>query len=167
MRALFWNSTIFIFIFVLTWEMHLGRRVTYLLLTRPRAFYEDLFTGDFSSWIYNGFQRNYSYCHNKCVQFIHFCSLTLLDPGFLRCCNTLDQPLELHSLFRSSLEVAKTQKCEGCGTNFQHRQFLTYRHVMHLKKFLKAYWLHNWNKKCQYLWEKNVFDHFRQKIVLF
>ena len=27
-------------------------------------------------------------------------------------------------------------------------------HVMHLKKFLKAYWLHNWNKK---LFEKKRF----------
>ena len=76
-------------------------------------------------------------------------------------------PPELHSLFRSSLEVADTQKCDGFGTNFQHLQFLTYRHVMHLKKFLKSYWLHNWNKKCQYLWENNVFDHFLQNIVLF
>ena len=33
---------------------------------------------------------------------------------------------------------------------------------MHLKKIVKAYWLHNWNKKCQYWWEYNVFDHFRQ-----
>ena len=50
-----------------------------------------------------------------------------------------DQPPELHSIFRSSLEVAETQECDRFGTNFQHRQFLTYRHVMHLKKFLKAY----------------------------
>ena len=78
-----------------------------------------------------------------------------------------DQLPELHSLFRSSLEVAETQKCDGCGTHFQHRQFLTYRHVMHLKKFLKAYWLHIWNKKCKYLLEKYAFDHFREKIVLF
>jgi hypothetical protein len=26
-----------------------------------------------------------------------------------------------------------------CGTNFQHRQFLTYIYVMPLKRFLKAY----------------------------
>ena len=39
--------------------------------------------------------------------------------------------------------------------SFFHR-FLTYRYVMHLKNFFKACWLHNWNKKCQYLWEKNV-----------
>ena len=44
----------------------------------------------------------------------------------------------------------------------------TNRHVMHLKKFLKAYWLQNWNKKCQYLWENcliktNIFfSHFER-----
>ena len=38
---------------------------------------------------------------------------------------------------------------------------------MHLKKFIKAYWFYIWNKKCQYLWENNVFDHFHQKIILF
>ena len=74
---------------------------------------------------------------------------------------------DLHSLFRSNLKVVETQKSEACRTNFQLCQFLIYRHVMHLKKFLKVYWLNNWNKKCQYLWENNVFDHFRQKIVLF
>ena len=124
--SLFWNSTTFHFVFVLTWEMHLGRGVTYLLLKRPRAFYENLFTGDFSSWIYNGFQRNYSYCHNKCVQFIHFCSLTLLDLDFFRWCNILYQPLELNtsgaaSRLRRLKNVADVER-------IYNSHFLTYRH---------------------------------------
>ena len=58
-----------------------------------------------------------------------------------------------------TLKIPRLRRLKNV-TNFQYRQFLTYRDVMHLKNYLKAYWLHNWNKKCQYLWENNVFDHF-------
>ena len=50
---------------------------------------------------------------------------------------------------------------------FSSSPILTYRHVMHLNFFFKAYWIHNLNKKCQYLREKNGFDHFHQKIFFF
>ena len=48
---------------------------------------------------------------------------------------------------KSSFEVAETQKCDRCGMNFQHRQSLTYRHVMHLKNF---------SKHVDYIIEKNA-----------
>ena len=99
--------------------------------------------------------------------------LTLLDPDTVTFLNrwgpklSFELLISLLSLFRSTLEVEETQICDGCATHFQHHLFLTYRYVMHLKKFLKAYWLHNWNKKCKYFCENNVFDHFCQKITLF
>ena len=34
----------------------------------------------------------------------------------------LDQPSKLHSLLRSSLEVAEDHECDYCETNFQNRQ---------------------------------------------
>ena len=40
-------------------------------------------------------------------------------------------------------------------------------YIVHLKTFLRAYWLHMWNKKCSYSCEKNIFDHFCQKNFVF
>ena len=34
----------------------------------------------------------------------------------------LDQPPELHSLLRSSLEIAEDHECDYCEMNFQNRQ---------------------------------------------
>ena len=65
----------------------------------------------------------------------------------------LDQPSGLHRLFWSSLEVAETPKCDGYWTKFQHCQYSTYRHVIHIKKFLRPNLLHVWNKKWPYLLE--------------
>ena len=55
----------------------------------------------------------------------------------------------MHSLFRSRLEVAETQKYDGCGTNFQFFQFLTYRHIDYIIE-----------TKHANSWEKNIFDNF-------
>ena len=69
----------------------------------------------------------------------------------------LDQPSKLQSLLRSSLEAAEDHDRDYCETNFQNRQFLSYRHVIHIKKFLRSYWLQIWNKKSLFLYKKRWF----------
>ena len=57
---------------------------------------------------------------------------------FIPFSNFGDQPLvDSSKIFLSVLKVAETQKCDGIGTNFQHRLFSTYRHGMHLKKIIQ------------------------------
>jgi hypothetical protein len=53
----------------------------------------------------------------------------------------LDLYSKLHSLLRSSLEVAEDHDRDYCVTNFQNHQFLSYRHVIYIKKVLISYWL--------------------------
>ena len=48
----------------------------------------------------------------------------------------LDQPPEMYSLIRSSLEVVEDHECDYCETNFQNCQFLSYRlFISHQKIF--------------------------------
>ena len=41
----------------------------------------------------------------------------------------------------AAFEVAEDHECDYCETNFQNLQFLTYRHVIYIKKILISYCL--------------------------
>ena len=69
----------------------------------------------------------------------------------------LDQPPELHSLLRSSLEVAEDHECDYCETNFQNRQFLSYRQVIYIKRFVRSHWLQIWKKNVLFVAKKKRF----------
>ena len=72
----------------------------------------------------------------------------------------LDQPPEMHSLLKSNLEVAEDHECDYCEMNFHNLQFLSYRHVIYIKKILRSYWLQIWNKKFHFLVKKYDFGPF-------
>ena len=75
----------------------------------------------------------------------------------------LDQLPELHSLLKSSLEAAEDHDCDYWETNFQNRQFLSYRQVIYIKKFLRSYWLQIWKKNVVVLAKKIILDRFCKK----
>ena len=79
----------------------------------------------------------------------------------------LDQPSKLQSLLRSSLEAAEDHDRDYCETNFQNRQFLSYRHVIHIKKILRSYWLQIWNRKFIFCQKKMILDRFCKKSSCF
>ena len=72
----------------------------------------------------------------------------------------LDQPPELHSLLRSSLEVAEDDECDYCETIFQNCQFWSYRQVIYIKKLLRSYWLQIWKKNVHFLAKKRFWTVF-------
>ena len=79
----------------------------------------------------------------------------------------LDQPSKLNSLLRSSLEVAEDHDCDYCETNFQNRQFLSYRHVIYIKKIIRSYWLQIWTRKFIFCQKKMILDRFCKKSSCF
>ena len=76
------------------------------------------------------------YCKKFHCKYASHIVLNLSNAGFSKYCPQIDQPSELHSLSMSSLEIAETQKCDGCRMNFQHCQIFD---LQICKKFLKAY----------------------------
>ena len=79
----------------------------------------------------------------------------------------LDQPSKLQSLLRSSLEAAEDHDRDYCETNFQNRQFLSYWHVIYIKKILRSYWLQILNKNFILLQKNMILDRFFEKSSFF
>ena len=75
----------------------------------------------------------------------------------------LDQPPELHSLLRSSLEVAEDDECDYCETIFQNRQFGSYWEVIYIKKLLRSYLLQILMNNVHFLAKKKILDRFCDK----
>ena len=62
----------------------------------------------------------------------------------------LDQPPEMHSLLRSSFEVAKDHE----WLLWDEFSKLSYKHVIYIKKFLRSYWLQIWKKNVLFFAKK-------------